>query len=1306
MKNPEQPTNSISEPVLTEKSQKEETVLTSEQEQNKDRTLKILESLYHLADFNKLEEVESNISPNEIYTLPEVQETVRKIIHKRLSDYLGKSTWGGNSYWQECLQMARLFQQKFNIPTEELEADPELQEKAKEALLKKIKKAWFSVRDLKELEEIKANLFVSDDVFSTPELQEAAKKTAKHRLYSYLNDGKGDSSKLEELLQITRTLKQKFNIPTEELEADPELQEKAKEALLNKIAGTRSNFDFKKVEEIKSNLSISDNIYTQEKFQEAAKKAIISIIGIYITTPSHIQRKEDLQTALDIRQKFNINDHSFAETSHTLVLNSLKSGNVDDIIRIQDIYSISDEKLLSPEYVALAEQALVSNFERGNKDSIEKIKEKFLPDLYTTEFARNQYQGYISEGKWDLVVKLKSHFPVCDLIFQEFIAKQKEIAKDGKLSFPERKTAFDILAGLAKNGEVTVAQEFSEIISARTKQKEIPESKWGLDPLQEGAFYTLMRLDNSDSNRALFGLMFGENVNSTVKYAILKKLLRNDSNFLNSQFKENLHDWLYSGSPKKADWRDLQFIGEIQKIPSKELRDKSLKSLSVFKSLDFSVFPLYKTWSEKYNNIPQNVFLQILELDLACGSEGLLDKFQKLFTSIRKESSKKDSLLYGITNVLETDPQILKLLGEKLSGIDFESKQDADSMSELLRRIVFLNRIENIKNYQDDEDDRYERDEDYEEQEREKQLPPEIAEIFSKETKTLNSLVALIKKVATKKFQEILPNENITAEKIEAIEAQWGDLEPIFTYLGRFPSLKGYVAEIVANIDTEEGWKNWRYDLKNEGAQNQIGHLSEEQLEIWKGDYFSEIGDIMVAETGSDKPKQIQSLLRDAVLQHRHIFSPEIGQNKNEFISKILEVTFTEIAKTPDKQKEIIDHQINNIFPDTKNIDTIINFNNLPRVRQGIELILSTGVEITPSSKIKNTVNFISAYLPTELRITLEDNYSRLESQRVMAVGEFFTLEMRQATEQRISEIEENYQGAMNSDIWTKYQLDKNNPKNLEQIYQKRQELKSAIDLLRLLDLSNKLIATNRIVEKEGKKGGETITGILEKLKKYFKDSPLLQDINNIEFILKEKIDFGEKRRLSMIFTDNPQMLWQAGKYPLGNGSCQHYAEGIYANQLMGYVGDSNCKVAYLIDLNKLHQDVRNEIEERGFEKVKDKISKQELLNASLARSIIKMTKGRKEDPVILLEPTYTIVYKGDASMDRYFNLFVDLMVAEPMKAKMARGGGNDSVTKGHSLSPEGQYEDLDLNSVKFIHKLSKPTKEEAEVMERIRSSR
>ena len=740
------------------------------QEEAKKSLLSKLGSVHSPYDLKKLEEIKSNLFlSDEVYTQPEFQEAARKAANYRLSSYLSEvNRWGSNSS-EEYLQVARSLQQKFNIPAGELEADPKLQEEAKKSLLSKLGSVH-SPYDLKKLEEIKSNLFLSDEVYTQPEFQEAARKSAKYKLSNYLGEFERSSGRPDEYLQVARSLQQKFNIPAGELEADPALQQKAKEAMLKKLgSGYVSEF-----EKIKSSIFASDDLYTLPEFQEAAKKAVISKIGNYVS--SYHPSDKDLQEALDIKRKFKIDDQSFAETSHVLILNNLKSGNVNNVVKIQEVFSISDEKLLSPEYVALAEQALIANFERGNRDSIDKIKEKFLPDLNTTEFAKNQYTSYISEGKWDLVVKLKSHFPECDLIFQEFITKQKEIAKNGELSFPERQTAFDILAGLAKNSEATVAQEFSEIISARTKQKEIPESKWGLDPLQEGAFYTLMRLDNSDSNRALFGLVFGENVNSTVKYAILKKLLRNDSNFLNSQFKENLHDWLYSGSPKKADWRDLQFIGEIQKIPSKELRDKSLKSLSVFKSLDFSAFPLYKTWSEKYSNIPQNIFLQILELDSACESEGLLDKFQKLFTSIRKESSKKDSLLYGITNVLETDPRILKLLGEKLGGIDFGSKQDADAMSELLRRIVFLNRIENIKNYQDDEDDRYERDENYEEQEQERQLPPEIAEIFSKETKTLNDLVTLIKEVATKKFQEILPNENITAEKIEAIEAQWGDL--------------------------------------------------------------------------------------------------------------------------------------------------------------------------------------------------------------------------------------------------------------------------------------------------------------------------------------------------------------------------------------------------------------------------------------------------------------------------------------------------------------------------------------------------
>ncbi len=305
-----------------------------------------------------------------------------------------------------------------------------------------------------------------------------------------------------------------------------------------------------------------------------------------------------------------------------------------------------------------------------------------------------------------------------------------------------------------------------------------------------------------------------------------------------------------------------------------------------------------------------------------------------------------------------------------------------------------------------------------------------------------------------------------------------------------------------------------------------------------------------------------------------------------------------------------------------------------------------------------------------------------------------------------MEEIEATYAEVLDSDIWERLNLDKNSLENVNQFYQKRQELKALIDLLRLYNLSNKLIATNRIVEKEGKKGGQTIISAIDNLKKLFEDSPFLLDLKNIEFTLKEKIDFGEKRRLAMILTDHPQMLWQVGKYPFGNGSCQHYAEGGYAQYLMGYVGDANCKVAYLVDLSKLPADIRQRLEEKGFEEIKEDIPAQELLNASLARSIVKMTKDKDNAPVILLEPTYSVVNKGNVSMDKYFNIFMDLIMAEPMGAKLARGGGEESVTKGSSRSPEGQYEDLNLNQIKFIHKLSKPTTEDMELMERVRSSR
>jgi len=935
---------------------------------------------------------------------------------------------------------------------------------------------------------------------------------------------------------------------------------------------------------------------------------------------------------------------------------------------------------------------------KGRAEQVIEYAENFLP--FDQKTFHDFFDEQVKNENWSAVAGL-GKIDVCKEKYSETLSRYQQWASDVSLPFPERKVAINFLAGLAKEGVAHIEEEFIGIIKERSKQKEISESKWALDPTQEAAFYTLMKLDNSNVSHALFDLLPEENVHETVKHAIMKKMVAPDCDFFGNGARINLDWWYRSRKTHEIDWKDLRFPKAIQNsIPSAELRELSEDCLYPLSENSRGGAGMNELWEKKYNNIPENAFLQLYKF--TNGDDVLLGKFQNMYASIRKEGTKKDNLLYGIIHGSWVDLKVRQRLTENLKGLDLASKEDADSLSELLRHVVFLDRIQKMKAHDtgDNEEDKTRK---YEERSR---LSQEFLELFLKEVGDLNSLNSLIKEATTKKIQEILPNEEITAEKIEAIEKQWGDLEPIFTYLGRYPALRDYIAEMAAHFDNRESWKNWRYDLSDYDVKNQIGHLSDVETDVWKSDHFLEVGDIMLASEGSDKPKQIQSILRDATLVHKHIFNPEMGQDKHEFIHNTVAGIFGRLPEDRGNEQDILEKELDAVLSEAGNIDAVIDFNNIPRIRKDIESTFGAGKEIIPSSKTKNTVNFLSGYLSSDLAKALEENYAALERGGKGAVAdELFPVEMKNAAERKISEMEEKYREALASDTWEKLRIDKNDLDNLSPLYQKRQELKSAADLVRLLGLSNKLIATNRISENSGKKSGESITSVIERLKKYFKDSPLLQDIVNVEFVLNEKIDFGEKRRLAMIFTDDPQVLWQAGKYPLGSGSCQHYAEGSYAEQLMGYVSDANCKVSYLIDLNKLPDDVKNEIKEKGFEEVKENIPRQRLLEASLARSIVKMTKNNKEEPVILLEPTYSSVNKGDLGMDKYFNLFVDLLVAEPMKAKMARGGGNERVLKGESRSPEDQYEDIDLYSVKFIQKDSEHTKEEAEMIERIRSS-
>lgn len=1096
-------------------------------------------------------------------------------------------------------------------------------------------------------------------------------------------------------------IKNEFKISDEILHLS-EVQYAIKEGIIKYLADEK----FSVVKYIQNRFELSKEIEYLPEVQNTAKKAWIK----------QFTKKGGYD---DMNNEFSIIERMFKSRRE-----ALQSDDIQNVVRNSILEHLSRSysyqwiiRMINDEDIKPNDEFFQSNeFRNAIKGEISSLLLKGQTDeafqyINTSEFKLHKdiLREIFDDGEAVAKYFIGKKLNLLHDHYDNYVSINEAASIDNNTSFANRRLAIKNLFNLSRAGDFDILNKFSKIIQSRSKQKDYPESKWGLDPVQEAAFYGLMQLDNPESNVALFGLLDNPDVHLTVKYAALKKLSSSKRNFLTDESREALKDWLYSKKDKaELDWQDLRFIRAIlNDIPSSELREKSQKHIDVaMYDLSTGGLGANQVWQERYNQIPENIFLQLYKF---CDSDdALMNKFQKLYSAIKKENTKKDNLLYGIVNALEVDPEILKMIVNKLRTIDFGEKGDADDLSELLRQIVFLNKIEEIKNsrqsYYDDEQN----DEDYSNQQNiaAETDNNEIVKIFAQDVTSLKELTAPTREVVTKKIQEILPHQNMTGEKIEAIEKDWGNLEPIFTYLARYPQLKKYIAEMAVNFDNSENWKSWRYDLKNKTVKNQIGHLSKEQLDLWQNDYFVEIGDLEVSESAVDKPKRIENILMDAIMTHKHIFNPSEEQNKNEFIQKIIEDYFAAIIKEPNRKEEIYKQEESKIQNDNSIIDAIIDYSGLPRLRQGLEEIIPPGQTIKINKKTRDAIDFISKFLPKENVKEIAEKIRTLKDGDDVGEDELISLESRKTLSEKVKQIEENYAKAFESDIWDTHNLDKNNLKNLGQFYQKRQELKSAIDLLRLSNLSNRLIATNKIIEKEGKKGGEALITVIDNLKKYFKDSALLQDIKNIEFALKEKSDFGEKRKLAVIFTDNPQVMWQVGKYPLGCGSCQNYAEGSYADQLMGYVGDANCKTLYLVDLNKLPQDVKNKISENGFNEMKDGIHHQDILEASLARSIVKITKDQKGEPVVLIEPTYTVINKGDDSMDRYFNIFTGVLIAEPGNLKTARGGGNESVSKGQSRSPQGQYEDLDLGSVRFIKKTSKKTKEDLEIEERVRSSR
>ena len=1186
---------------------------------------------------------------------------------------------------------------------------------------------------------------VSDEIISDHKIQ----KAAKHAIVDIFNHGGGTSG--------VRAIKKIFNI-SDDFMSSHEVQEAIKINLADKCF--RGYWEHSYVDNIIKNVEMDVPVTTQ---QEAAKCAIIDIL---------LKQRPDLWGwVTKVKDSYNISDdfmssHEVQEAAKKTLIRSDYmfqhiAVNIKHYFKLPE-YMVMDKEVqqMATNYIKSSILAMspIDNFADIQKEfyiPVSKIQEItalavvetiqkedinraiLIRDAYpfSSEFA---LQNLIVSQAWKYVPDLLKVFPEIETKWLEYLNQTKKSALNQSLPFTERQKNISLLAYLAENGETTITNEFADILKLRGKNNESVDAKWGLTAEQEVAFYTLMRLDTPLVNNRLFGLLTNESIPVTVKYAIMRRLSKANRNFMNEEERGWMKDYLNTKGAKNIDWEDMKFLQAIMDIPSTELKEGSV-NLGAYRL--FQIQPreekdtLSQTQQEKYFNIPDNTFLQIELLDISFSKKyDFKAKINGLYQKINKDSTLKSNILYGIVNLLHCESNTIQLFIDKLENIPLETKENAEALNQSLRKVVFLDNLKkllaNSSSYEDDDYGDYHNDnEDYDEYKdgttpTQFQYKEAIKELFDKDVSNLGELEELLNEAVTARFQEILPHPDITAEKIEKVTEQWSDLEPVFTYLRRFPGSKQYIAEMVAHMDSLEDWQGWRYDLDNKTVKRQVGNLTPEQLDAWKTNIVAEVGQFEIQEGEVSKPEQIRQLLLDAIVRDSHLSNEQATDVKFPLSQQYLENTYKVLLDNPEQSDKAIAKTIEELKSMSSSLNTVILANNSEKISVLLNDMLGEGKNITLNSKTENSLKTLKPYMESETYEELTKKYKgfmELE-QKEIQIQELIPQTLRNQLQAKIRVTRQEATEINNSDIWSKIGVNQDQSNNLGMIYQKRAELQAIQHLLRLSNLDTRQVVLNLLTEGKKKSEGLPITGALADIKKAYKGSGFLQDIVNVEYLIKEQVAHTGSRRLAMVFSDNPSFLWQAGKYPIGNGSCQHYAEGSMAESLMGYVGDAHSKVAYLFDINSLSESVREHIDKaNSLQEGISELKPNELLKAVVARSIIKLTKDSDNKPAIFMEPVYSVINKSDHSMDRYYNLFMDTFVASPMGAKLTQGSGSEILAIPASRNPRGQYEDgaegnaghagLGIQTgsytlgAKVINKNHKNSKEENEIIERMRVS-
>jgi len=845
---------------------------------------------------------------------------------------------------------------------------------------------------------------------------------------------------------------------------------------------------------------------------------------------------------------------------------------------------------------------------------------------------------------------------ICEFFPKEYralVEEQKRIALDRRLPVAQREIAYDFLARVCPH-DAEAEDYFKGILQGRLEKGGRGERLTGE---QKTALSVFLRMDNAASNEILWKFTLDDSVSPAVRQVIAGRLFSGSGSFLNAGVRQEVAKWLKQPGPRsQRNWGDISFIADIQKsIPSAETTRKSLEvfALALGRSVE-NKSGLDEAWKKSCPDIPRHIFPQ--SLVWADGNQADLGKLNGIFRVIRKEHTMQSDLLNGLLNTLDMKVPLFRPVREKLLSFEYASKKDVEKFSGILKKMFFLNTVYRITS-----------------QGEEGEVSASALEGLQK-CQNISDMEKLIESELASAADKFFGGK-IKWESLAKINEKWDSVQPIFHYAGRFPQLREYIAEMVANFSSEDAWKKWRYDLGNEKVRSQIGFLSDDQLAVWAGNYSAEMG---FAEAGAStlegRPQQIASRLRIAVMQDNHLL--ETGTDRRfSFVKQTIEPFCQEAGQAINPGA--IRAKLAELADLSSGIDSLQKFGDVGRAEEIFAAVFPEGKGFTPSKKSKEAVSFLQRFLTEEQRKQVKEAYEKIkDSKSNVQSDEVLTAQMRQEIARQLAEIkmrhEEASRGAGIAEILGIAPADIDNKKILNA---KKEEIRAAADLIRLSALTSADIAENRFVGEEGGKEGKTVSGTFEALAKFFQGTAFAQDVTDAASMLRVQEAAPSTRHIAAIFTDDPEVLWKVGAYPVGCGSCQNYVDGSHASRLMGYVGDAGAKVMYLFDLDKLPDEKKKLVAKKGFKQAFAELTSQEILDASVARSVVKIVKSDSGEPAVLAEPTYTSQNKADRSLDTMVNSFLQQRVAGPMKMRLARMG-TSRFNKGTSRSPEGQYED------------------------------